>query len=602
MKKVILDVKVMFQMTKLAWQAHPFYFCTILLIEVVQGILPILQAWYMKVLVDKLVLVIQDRKNNFSPELVFILIFQVVFYVIGSLLPPIVGYMSSEIGRRLQINTQIITSNKINSLMGLAPFEDPELFNLIQLGTRGAQTGSQSINLSMSFVRNILTISSFTTILVIFSPMLALIVGVAILPQLYVQMRLSKQNFDLYVRNSTKERIAGYYNSILTSNVFAKEVRLFGLADHFLKPFTRLSEEIHSSHRKQHQRELCWRIALDTITGVVGAIAFVLIALQVFSGNLTVGDVTLYMSAVASLQGASLSIIFNIVSLREQILYYNQFIKLLNLPQTLFVAPSPIPVPPLTIGIEFRNVSFRYSRRHPWVLRDVNFTIPAKKCVALVGLNGSGKTTLVKLLARLYDPTDGCILWDGTDIRSFEPQEFRRRVGAIFQDFARYELGAYENIAVGDVVRFNDVDRVRKAAERAGIHSTLEGLSQGYGTTLSRSLSFDEDGVDLSLGQWQKIALARMFVREADVQILDEPTASLDAQSEYNLYQYFMNLVEEKTTLLISHRFSTVRIADFIAVMENGCITEYGSHADLIVKNGAYARLYNLQAQQYKGI
>jgi ATP-binding cassette subfamily B protein len=213
-----------------------------------------------------------------------------------------------------------------------------------------------------------------------------------------------------------------------------------------------------------------------------------------------------------------------------------------------------------------RNVSFRYTEEHPWVLRELNLIIPAGKCLALVGANGAGKTTLVKLLTRLYDPTEGQILWDGIDIREFRPEELRSRIGAIFQDFMQYSLTAQENIGLGDVENIKNLSRIHNAAVKAGVHTAINNLPQGYQTILSRWLGDDDSGVDLSGGEWQKIAIARMFMRDADLLILDEPTSALDAQAEYETYNRFVNLMAKRTSLLISHRFSTVRMADTIAV------------------------------------
>jgi ATP-binding cassette, subfamily B, bacterial len=240
------------------------------------------------------------------------------------------------------------------------------------------------------------------------------------------------------------------------------------------------------------------------------------------------------------------------------------------------------------------------------VLRSIDLNFPAGKCLALVGLNGAGKTTLVKLLTRLYDPIEGQILWDGVDICEFDPVELRSRMGAIFQDFVRFDLAAFENIALGDVSKLSNGSKpfveklAREAARKAGIHDTIEKLPQGYDTILSRWLAEDGHGVDLSGGEWQKIALARMFMRDADLLILDEPTAALDVQAEYDIYSRFVELMSSKTSLLISHRFSTVRMADVIAVLEDGSIIEYGGHEELLARAGTYAKLYNMQADRYR--
>jgi ATP-binding cassette subfamily B protein len=299
-------------------------------------------------------------------------------------------------------------------------------------------------------------------------------------------------------------------------------------------------------------------------------------------------------------QGALGGIVYAFSTLNEHVLFFGCYQQLKALPQPIQVTMSPQPVSRLTSGLELRNLSFRYSESHPWVLRNINLEIPSGQHLALVGLNGAGKTTLVKLLTRLYDPTEGQILWDGIDMREFDPVELRHHLGVIFQDFMHYDFNAQENIGLGDVQFVEDYARVQQAAEKAGIHQTIEGLPQGYNTILSRMFGENGAGMELSGGEWQKIAVARMFMRQADFLILDEPTAALDAQAEYELYNRFVELVRDKTSLIISHRFSTVRMADTIAVVEDGQITEYNTHEELLAQGGTYARLFKMQADPYQ--
>jgi ATP-binding cassette subfamily B protein len=322
--------------------------------------------------------------------------------------------------------------------------------------------------------------------------------------------------------------------------------------------------------------------------------------LQAFGGKLSIGDVVLYTSAVANVQTALVGLVGVLSNINESVLFYGRYTNLLALPQPLRTSSSVQAVPPLKSGIELRNVSFRYSDYQPWVLRNLDMFIPAGQCVALVGLNGAGKTTLVKLLTRMYDPTEGQILWDGIELSMFDPSDLREHIAAILQDFTRYHLTAKENIGLGEIKNSEDMASIHRSAMAAGIHSTIESLPAGYATILSKWLAEDGQGVDLSGGEWQKMALARMFLRQADMLILDEPTAALDAQAEYDIYGHFVDLMAGRTSLLISHRFSTVRMADVIVTLKNGRITEYGSHDKLMALGGTYAKLYNMQAEKYR--
>ena len=471
----------------------------------------------------------------------------------------------------MSLKIQIAINEKINSLAGLGPFEDPRFHDAIQLATQGAQFGPQEmLGTFTSLVGRVVTIMSFLGILVSFNPFLTGLVVVTAMPELYVQIKMGHQRFSLAHEMTPKQRQVGYYNRVLSSLEFVKELRLFNLADHFLNSFRGISRELHQSQRNQQFREMRWQLVLNYFTNFVSIGAFIAVVLQAFAGRLSLGDVTLYTNAVRSVQGALSGLVFALANISESALFFTRYTELLALPQSIYICPSPQATPPLFLAIKLRNVSFHYSDEHPWVLRNVNLTIHAGQCGALVGLNGAGKTTLVKLLTRFYDPTAGRITWDGVDLHEFDPQDLRRRIEAIFQDFVRFDLTAHENVGLGDVVRMTENDRVHRAAEKAGVHETLAALPQGYQTTLSRWLVDNGTGVDLSGGEWQKIALARLFIRDADLMILDEPTAALDAQAEYDVYSRFVDLVAVKTSLLISHRFSTVRMADVIAVLEEG--------------------------------
>lgn len=593
--------KTLIRMLGLAWQAHPVIFLGLILLTALQGIAPLLTAWITKLLFDLLALVLQGNSPvDLFQNLAILVVIQAVVFILSQMIAPASRYLGEELGRKLTITVETAVYKKIGDFGGIGYFEDPGFYDTFRLASQGARSGPmQGLYILTNFVQSAITLLGFLGMLIAFNPLLAALVGAAALPQLWLELKLGRQRYGLAFSLSPDERRAFYYGHLLSDAMAAKEIRLFGLADHFLDGLLDTYRKIHAARRRLDLRELRWKLLLEALSGLVFSAALGVVAIQAFARRLSLGDVTLYVNAVRSLQSALSGMVYAIAESNEQALFFKQYDHLMALPQPVRITLSPHAISTLTSGIEIRGVSFRYSERHPWVLRHLDLSIPAGKCLAVVGLNGAGKTTLVKLLTRLYDPTEGQILWDGIDLREFVLEDLRRRTGVIFQDFMRYAFTAQENIGLGKVEFFDDLSRVQRAAENAGAHEAILNLPQGYQTMLSRAFGEDGTGADLSGGEWQKIALARLFMRQVDLLILDEPTASLDPQAEYEIYNRFMELVHGRTCLLISHRLSTVRMADVIAVLENGIITEYGIHSDLLARGGAYARLYHMQADRY---
>jgi ATP-binding cassette subfamily B protein len=501
------------------------------------------------------------------------------------------------------LQVQLAIYRKINSLAGLAPFEDPLFHNTLQLSVRDSQTRpALTVRMLLSLGSSFVTLAAFMGVLLNLNPLLAALVILVAVPQLLVERKFARQRFRLGTEMSQDERRAIYYGHVLSAPHFIKELRLFNLADYFLKSLHHTQLDLNHRQQRQEIRELRWQLGLALLTNLSAAAAYALVILQAFAGHFSLGDLMLYLSALGSVQQSLSAAAYGLGSMHESALFYSRYADVLALPDPLQSHAPLRPVPPLRSGIELRNVSFRYGVAQPWVLRNVDLVLPAGKCLGLVGLNGEGKTTLVKLITRLYDPTEGQILWDGVDIREFDPSQLRNCIAVMFQDYARYDLTIQENIGLGNLAHINNSKCVREAAIAAGIDHRIETLPRGYETMLSRSFGSDDLGIDLSGGEWQKIALARMFLRDASVLVLDEPTAALDIQSEHELYHHFMSVTSKRTSLLISHRLSTVRMADLIAVLAGGCIIEYGTHEDLLNHGGTYAKLYRMQADRYMSV
>jgi ATP-binding cassette subfamily B protein len=426
---------------------------------------------------------------------------------------------------------------------------------------------------------------------------MAAVLMLTTLPSFWAMIHYGGQRFMLFNGRTPDGRRAQYLSDVLTSDTYAKEVRVWGLT-----PYLTAQIESLRGRFKQENIDLSRRQAIASLGGEILSSAgyysaYVTVVLAVIAGRLSLGDLTLYAGAFSRTQSLFESMLRAIAEAYEIQLFAEQLQHFLRLQPTVVAPTQPKEAPLLETGLAVQNLSFTYPGFDEPVLEDVSFTIEPGQCVALVGINGAGKTTLVKSLLRLYDPDDGAILADGVDLRDLDPAAWRRNVGVVFQDYARYQLTARENIGFGNIDMLDDLDLIRQAAHGAGIDSLLSQLPDGYESLLGRHF---EGGHELSLGQWQRMALARALLRDAPLLVLDEPTAAMDPQAEYDLYQHFKALAQDRMTLLISHRFSTVRMADLILVLANGKIIERGTHHELLAKNGQYAHLFKLQAESYQ--
>lgn len=587
----------------LVWQTEPIMFVAILFLTIIQGGIPFASALWSKFLFDLLGQHLQGNTAVQPAQFVILLLLYLLINGANRLFSPMIMYLNAELSRQMSLMIQGKVYGKINSFVGLTYFEDPAFYDTIRMGQEGAELStSQIVNAFTQTIQSVVTLLGFFTVFITLDPLLILLVAIALLPKLAAQLKFGQQRVGISFQMTPQERRKFYYGFLLTTVDFAAELRLFNLSDYFLDKLLKVQRDRDQIEKRQQRHELNWEAGLGLLATITaGGMLFVVIW-QAFNGRLSLGDIAFYMSAIVSIQEALNQLIITISTFNESTLFYTHFDNLIALPEPLPVTTTPKRVPPLQKGIEFRHVSFRYSEHLPWVLRDVNLTIPANQCVALVGLNGAGKTSLVKLLSRFYDPTEGQILWDGIDLRDFDPIALREQMSAILQDFGKYDLTVRQNIGLGDITKIDEHTTIQKAAKKVGVHQAISKLPQGYETLLSRMFmdEFDDAvGVSLSGGEWQKVAMARMLLRKSDLLILDEPTAALDAEAEYEIYQQFSKLVANRTSLLISHRFSTISMADRIAVLENGEITECGSHFDLMHREGTYARLYAMQATQY---
>ncbi len=514
------------------------------------------------------------------------------------------GLVRSVLGSRLGVDVNLAILTRATKLE-LRHFEDPEFYDRMTRARREASMRPVTlVTDAFALVQNALTLAGYAVLLVRFSPWVVLVLMAATVPATLAEMKFSKTAFRLRNWRSPESRRLMYLEYVLANDEHAKEVKLFGLGPLFLGRYQELAEKFHAEDSKLAVKRSAVTHALALLATLAFYGAYGVMALLAAAGALTLGNMTLYVMAFRSGQQSFQSILSGIGSIYEHNLYMSNLFTFLDdtggVDVHAVAEPKALPVTTNgggERGIRFEKVSFRYPGSEKFVLRDVDLFVPEGQSIALVGQNGAGKTTFVKLVTRLYEPTSGRILLDGKDLRDWEHEALLARFGVVFQDFNQYQLEVRENVGVGSVDRLEDEPGIRRAIERGGASPVVEGLAKGIETPLGR---WFQDGVELSGGQWQKLALARGFMREeADILVLDEPTAALDAEAEHAVFERFQELAKDKTTIIISHRFPTVRMADRILVLEDGHIAEDGTHAELLAHPKTYARLYTMQAAGY---
>ena len=587
----------LFYIFRLVWEAKPSLLFLMTANSVVNGVLPVVGALISKELINSLVTIAVKQEGEFS-SIAGLLVLQFVFIFAQSVLALLYGTVTRISGEVVtnHIKLKILEKTKETDI---SSFDMPEFYEKLENASREASFRPVSILQSVfGVVSTVISLVSFIVILVSVSPIAPLAIIVFSIPTAIVSFVYRKKNFEYMRRRSKDRRQMQYYGDLLTNKDMVKEIRMFGLSDTFINCYKETFGRYFLGIRRLIYAESGWNVGVSLASSGVNCALFLYIARKVYDGAIAVGDYTLYTGALNSVASCITSLITTFATVYEGTLFIDNMIAFMNEKSRIKPLGEALHVKRgVAHRIEFRDVWFTYPGSDHPVIKGVNLTIKEGETAVLVGLNGAGKTTLIKLLTRLYDPTSGVILLDGEDIRRYDVSELYGTFGIIFQDFGRYAFTAGENIMFGNVSRGYDEAAIAEAARNADADGFIEKMKNGYSTSLMKY--FDPDGTELSTGQWQKLSVARAFYADADFLILDEPTASLDAIAEQEIFDQFERLREGKTTLFVSHRLSSATTATKIFVIESGELIEEGNHAELMARGGKYAELFTTQAKRY---
>lgn len=580
---------------RIVWESGPAVVSAGLAARLISALIPISMLSISRLIIDSVVA--STRGEPLLPLFWWLVAAEFGLAALGGVLGRSIGYFDSLLADQFTRHVSVRVMEHASRL-DLASYEDPVFYDKLERARVQATDRIAMIQAFGVMLQQAIVVITLAGSILTFSPWLLLILIACVVPAFLGESHFAFLGYSLNFSQTPVRRQMDYLRVLGASKESAKELKLFGLSSFFTGRYAELSDVIYKQNVALSKRRL-WAgslLSLLTSAGYYGAYAYVIY--RTVTGDLSVGTMTFLAGAIAGASTNIQSIFATFSSIADQALFLTDLLQFFAVRPKVRSKPGALPAPrPIREGFEFRNVSFAYPGNSRLVLDSLNFRIEPGQRIALIGENGQGKTTIVKLLTRLYDPVSGQILLDGVDLCEYDIEDLSREIGVIFQDFMRYEVSAAENIAMGRVEERNHLEKLESAARKSLADAVIRRLPRGYEQILGRRF---EGGVDLSGGEWQKVALARAYLRDAQLLVLDEPTASLDARSEHEVFQRFAELTHGKMALLISHRFSTVRMADRIVVLENGRITEEGSHSRLMALGGRYSEMFELQAASYR--
>lgn len=599
-------LRYVLQLIRMVWHTHKPYTIVMALLRLVRAFVPVVTLWIGKLILDTVVAALTSAPDY--DTLWKLVALEIAVVVLGEALARASALIESLLGDLFSNHTSILLMEHAAAL-DLYQFENPAFYDQLERARRQTTGRIGLLAQFFSMGQDILTLLSLGAALFVFSPLLLLLLAVAVFPSFLGETHFASLEYSLFYKRTPQRRQLDYIRYMGASDETAKEVQIFGLAPWLIEQFRTLSSRFYEENKQLSIRRSIVSSLLSFIGTAGYYIAYVVILIRTVNGVLTLGSMTFLAGAFARSRDLIQRLLLSAGQLLEESLYLKDLFDFFEMKPTIVSRPGAIAVPQtIQEGFLLDNVGYRYPGNERWALRNVSFRISPGERLAFVGENGAGKTTLAKLLARLYEPSEGRILLDGVDLRDYDLASLRKSIGVIFQDFVEYDLRFDQNIGVGEIERVktyvssqngdqNVPQEIVEAADRSLAATFLNRLPSGYRQMLGYRF---EDSVQLSGGEWQKVALARAYMRDAQLLILDEPTASLDARAEYEVFVRFSKLVQGRMAVIISHRFSTVRMADRIIVLNEGKIIEEGTHVELIAKKGLYAELFGLQAEGYK--
>ncbi len=581
---------------KLIWATSPILFLMNIVFRLLKASLPLAMLYVGKLIIDEIIRLTATDSQDWEHLLTLVFV-EIGLAILSDLLNRGINLADALLGD-LFANDISVRIMRHAANMDLAQFENPVFYDKLERARRQTSNRVMLMSLILTQAQDFVTILFLGVGLVLFNPWLILVLIFTLVPSFINENYYNRSNYSLTHSWTSERRELDYLRYIGASDETAKEVKIFGLSDFLTERFKILSHDYYLANRSLVIKRNLWGFLFNTLANLGYYAAYLVIIWQTVLKILTIGDLTFLSGSFNRMQSLLQGIFSRFSSIAQNVLYLQDLFDFLELKPLIFNKIDALPFPEkIEKGFVFENVGFKYPNSEVWAVRGVSFTLKVGEKLALVGENGAGKTTLTKLLARLYEPDEGRILLDGIDVRQFKLEEYRQAVGVIFQDFVRFQFQAKTNIAIGRIDWQEEAGKIYEAAQQSLAHNVIDKLPEKYNQMLGRKFL---GCTDLSGGEWQKVALGRAYMRDAQLIILDEPTAALDARAEYEVFERFTELTKGKTAVLISHRFSTVRIADRILVLKQGQMVELGSHEELLEKQSLYAELFNLQAEGYR--